>query len=237
MRGILFCAVWVALSIAAPCRGDIVNGSFENFVGTDTAGDADGLGRTVYVSGSTGVTGWTLSGTGDVYLHHTPDIGNTIGQEFNFAQAGGTYLDLSGGIGGGVSGQHAVISQAFTTVPTEQYELSFYIGAARSPSASINVQLSGASTLLNTTLTALAPSTNINWSLKTFAFTADSNTTTLSFRDTSNNDDNYSFVDNVSISQITVPEPGNLVSCSILLASSMTYSMRARRWPGKRRLD
>jgi Protein of unknown function (DUF642) len=237
MRGSLFCAIWVALALAVPCSGSIVNGSFESFVGTDTAGDADGLGRTVYGSGSSGVTGWTLSGTGDVYLHHTPDIGNTIGQEFNFAQAGSTYLDLSGGIGGGVSGQHAVISQAFATVPTELYELSFYIGAARSPSASINVQLLGASNLLNSTLTALAPSTNINWSLKTFVFTANSTTTTLSFHDTSNNDDNYSFVDNVSVSQVAVPEPSNLVTWSILLASSMTYSIRARRWPSEQRLS
>jgi hypothetical protein len=162
-----------------------------------------------------------LSGSGDVYLHHTPDIGNTIGQNFNFAQQGTTYLDLSGGIGGGVSGQHAVISQAFATIPSQLYELSFYIGAANSPASSINVQLTGASSLINTTLQASAPSTNINWTLQTFQFMADSLTATLRFQDLSNFDDNYSFVDNVSVNLAgDVPEPGTAMLCALLLVCS-----------------
>ncbi len=97
-------ALMIAIvTMASTATASIVtNGSFETFVsGTD-----GGTGRQVFQVGihDTNITGWTLEGSGDVYLHITPDIGVAIGENFNFAQAGNVYLDLSGGIGGGVSG-------------------------------------------------------------------------------------------------------------------------------------
>jgi hypothetical protein len=185
----------------------IVNGSFESAA----AGLSDGAGRQSYVVGThdTAISAWTLTGVGDVYLHESPDIGNAIGSNFNHAQSGTKYLDLSGGIGGGTSGNHATIYQEFLTTVGTTYELSFYIGAAFSPFATINVQVDGAAPILNQTLTAAPASTNINWTQHSFLFEADSNTSKLTFKDLSSFDDNVSFVDNVSVS--AVPEPSSLV--------------------------
>jgi hypothetical protein len=189
----------------------IVNGSFESAA----AGLADGPGRQSYVVGThdTAISGWTLVGAGDVYLHESPDIGNAIGSTFNFAQSGNKYLDLSGGIGGGTSGNHATVYQEFGTTPGTMYELSFYVGAAFSPLATINVQVDGAAPILNQTLTAAPPSTNIDWTQHSLLFEADSNTTRLSLKDLSSFDDNVSFVDNVSVS--AVPEPSSLLMLGI----------------------
>ncbi len=168
-----------------------------------------GAGRQIYIVGTNGngITGWTLSGAGDIYLHRSPEIGNAIGSTFNFAQSGNVYLDLSVGIGGGQSGDHATISQAFATTPSTSYALSFFVGAAFAPLASIHVSVTGASRLVDATLTAPAPSSTINWGLQTFMFTADSTSTTLRFRDLSGSDDNASFVDSVSVVESTsVPE-------------------------------
>ncbi|HVT27202.1 MAG TPA: DUF642 domain-containing protein [Lacipirellulaceae bacterium] len=198
------------VAVGSESQASIINGSFELPVVNDMT--AAGSGRQTFGVGSTDITGWVISGVGDVYLHKSPQIGTAIGAEFNFAQAGNQYLDLSGGIGGGVSGLHATISQSVPTIIGESYLLEFYIGAARSPSASINVKLAGAASLLNQTLTASAPNTNIVWTKQSFPFIADSLTTTLSFVDTSTFDDNYSFVDNVSITRV-VPEPSSLLYC------------------------
>jgi hypothetical protein len=102
----------------------ISNGSFET---TGPGGGGAGSGRYVYVSGvhTNEIAGWVLTGTGDVYIHESPAIGNAIGANFNSAQDGNKYLDLSGGIGGGTSGQHATLYQDFATVASQQYVLDF----------------------------------------------------------------------------------------------------------------
>lgn len=91
------------------------------------------------------------------------------------------------------------------------------------PEATINVQLTGATSLLNTTLTPAAPSVNINWTLETFAFVADSTITRLSFTDTSDLDDHTSFVDNVMV----VPEPAS--GLLLLLGAAVWLRCRQRR--------
>lgn len=212
-------AVATLLLLAGPSpmvRGAILNGSFESH----ETGIDGGAGREVFIVGTngSGIHDWLLEGNGDVYLHITPAIGSAIGSTFNFAQDQNTYLDLSGGLGGGGNGIHATVSQTFATVPTAEYQLSFFIGAAFSPSSTINVQLNGASPLLNQTLTASGPDQNIVWTQKTFVFTADSSLTKLSFRDVSGGDDNVSFVDSVSVELVgnaAVPEPASMAIWSV----------------------
>ncbi len=178
----------------------ILNGSFEapGLFGSSGFGP----GRQQYSAPSVALTNWTVAGGGDVFLHKAPEIGIDVNPSFNSAQHGNFYLDLSGSY---KDSAHATIYQEFSTIPFAAYELSFFIGASNQtlPTTSINVQLDGATLLLNTTLTPLPPSTNIEWSLQTFSFVADSTTTRLSFKDISTLDDNTSFVDNVSV----VPEP------------------------------
>ena len=141
----------------------------------------------------------------------------------NQAQDGNFYLDLSGSY---QNSAHATVFQDFATTPFTTYELSYYIGASHQlpPAATINVQLTGAATLLNSTLTPLAPSTNVNWSLQTFSFVADSTTTRLSFVDVSTSDDNTSFVDNVSVN--VVPEPSSMVLFAVGAVGLRTFGRR-----------
>jgi uncharacterized protein DUF642 len=219
-RALTVCGVIVFIVLCSgTARASVVNGGFELSVVDDTT--AAGSGRQTFASGSTGINGWVISGPGDVYLHKSPQIGTAIGSTFNFAQDGNQYLDLSGGIGGGTAGMHATVSQSVATVVGQSYLLEFYIGAATSPSATINVKLDGASSLLNQTLTAVPPTANIVWTKQSFSFTADSITTTLSFVDLSGFDDNHSFVDNVSIVGV-VPEPSSFFYWSAAFGATIS---------------
>lgn len=167
----------------------IINGSFEL---PGVFGNA-GPGRQQYVAPSL-IGGWTVGGMGDIFLHKCPEM--DAGPTFCPAQEGSFYLDLSG------SGPpHATVYQDFPTTPGSTYQLSFYIGASiqTPPAPTINVQVMGGATLLNTSVTPLAPGTNINWTLQTFAFVADSSLTRLQFTDTSSDDENASFVDNARV--------------------------------------
>ena len=110
---------------------------------------------------------------------------------------------------------HATIYQFLPTIPGTTYELSFFIGAALSPSPTINVRLDGSVPILNQVLTADAPSTNIAWKPESFIFVADSLLTKLSFHDISSFDDNVSFVDSVSVN--AVPEPRSIFVWSLLV--------------------
>jgi Domain of unknown function (DUF1906)/Protein of unknown function (DUF642)/Viral BACON domain/Putative binding domain, N-terminal len=181
-----------ATATATPGPNLIVNGSFESpgFIGGNSGG-----GRQQYIAPSTEITGWTVSGTGDVFVHKCPDI-QAAGSTYCSPNDGAFYVDLSG------SGPpHASISQDFVTTPGQLYQLSFFVGASslNPPSSTINVQVIGANSLLNTNVTPLAPGTSINWSEKQFSFTANSTATSISFTDTSTADDNVSFIDNVTV--------------------------------------
>src|SRR5215813_10043535 len=64
----------------------ILNGSFESPGISGTSGF--GSGRQQYSVPSVALTNWTVAGSGDVFLHKSPDIGNDAGPSFNFAQDG-----------------------------------------------------------------------------------------------------------------------------------------------------
>lgn len=216
------CVFFLGALCCRELRADlIVNGNFE----VSGSGISDGAGRDVYIFGThnNSINGWTLGSMGDVYLHHSPAIGNAIGANFNFAQDGQTYLDLSGGIGGGQTGNHATIFQDISTSAGSSYELRFFTGAAFAPSPTINVRVDGVGSLLNETLTAPTPSTNIVWSQQSFTFLANSALTRISFQGLSGNDDNVSFIDNVSVT--AVPEPSSLLLTAICgLAALLRFS-------------
>src|SRR5262249_31362298 len=127
---------------------------------------------------------------------------------------------------------HATLYQDFATVPLQAYELSFFTGAAFAPSATINVRIDGATSLLDQTLAASAPATNIVWTDERFTFVANSTTTRLSFRDVSGSDDNVSFVDNVAVNLAAgaVPDPSSalmaLIGTSLVAVRAVRRSRR-----------
>lgn len=155
-----------------------------------------------YGPSNAAITNWTL-GPGHIVVHHSPDAGNNVNPTFNFAHDGNYYLDLSSS-----GGAQAMIYQDFATIPQQSYELSFYIGASNygvPTGPTINVTVSGAAALLNSTLTPAGPGININWTLNTFRFVADAATTRLSFVDVSGIDDNASYVDTVRVVPLVDP--------------------------------
>ncbi len=180
----------------------IINGSFEDPVISGSYAS--------FLPGATALTGWTIPGPFVTIIHHSPDAGSANGYStYNFAKSGDNYLDLSG------TGNQSAIYQDFATIPSAAYNLSFYIGASAEtlPAATIGVDLVGSISLFHLTLTPSAPSTNINWTLQSLNFVANSTTTRLSLKGLSGFDDNASFVDNISVSQI--PEPSSALTLSL----------------------
>jgi hypothetical protein len=225
---LMIAAAYLALTSSGKAQNLIQNGSFELPGLTVPSEVRDNI--------SQGIPNWTIAGNnffaGQVTIHKTPDVGNLVNPTFNFAQDGNYYIDLSG------QGTHGIIFQDFATVPFTSYNLSFYIGASSDypPSANINVKLDGIASLLDTTLTPNAPTTNIDWSLQTFLFTADSATTRLSFLDVGpsgngnpSNDNNTSYIDNVQVE--AVPEPSTYALLAIAALIGLA-SLRRRRSAG-----
>src|ERR1017187_7882239 len=88
----LLVAVGSILVPSAQAQNLIQNGSFEQ--PGFGAGSYD-VGRQQYLAPSTAITGWTVAGSGDVFLHKSPDIG-VLDSTFLNAENGSYYLDLSG---------------------------------------------------------------------------------------------------------------------------------------------
>jgi hypothetical protein len=175
-----------AVGSAAQAQNLIQNGSFESPV--------VGFQQEV-VSGSTLLTPWIVSGSGDVNIMNGPANGG----DYGLAQDGSNYLDLSGD-----GFPHPTLYQDFPTTRNVKYTLIFYIGSSSyyPPPQTIHVSLfeNGHGYLLNTNLTPVTPSGNsIDWTPEVFVFTATTNVTRLQFLDTSSTDDNSSYIDNVSV--------------------------------------
>jgi hypothetical protein len=180
------------------------NGSFE----------APAFANAVYYLASTNndLPGWTVSGSSsrNVAIHKTPDVGAVMGSTFNSAKEGNYYLDLSGN-----GTNHPTISAGFTTWQGFRYQLSFWYGAAvtNAPDPTINVYVRDETTNVNVTLASL-PATNgaIVWSYYSVTWIAHANGTGLYFHDTSTNDDNAGFIDDVRVT----PYPAQLKPFRIL---------------------
>lgn len=127
----------------------------------------------------------------------------------------------------------ATLSQSFATTPGQYYILTFDAGilAYTTDSQSAEVKVSGNAVLLSETVNLQGDGTGIpRWTEKGYAFTADSSTTTLTFRDLSTATIGIDFLlDNVRVSAATpqaaaayqFPEP-ELSTPSMSIASGET---------------
>lgn len=83
---------------------------------------------------------------------------------------------------------NAILSQSFSTTPGQVYRLSFNLGvlAYNNDEQRMQIIVSGAGTPLLQTISLNGPGGgNTRWSAQSFTFTADSSTTTLTFKDVS----------------------------------------------------
>src|SRR5947208_3781923 len=193
------------------------NGSFE----------APAFTNAVYYLSSTNndLPGWTVSGSSsrNAAVHKSPDVGAVMGSTFNSANEGNYYLDLSGN-----TANHPTIRASFPTWQGFSYQLSFWFGAAvtNAPDPTINVYVFDEHTNVNVTLASL-PATNgaVVWSYYSVTWVAHANSTGLYFHDTSTNDDNASFIDDVRVT----PYPSQLRPFRIL-SVSYDWSYPAAGW-------
>jgi hypothetical protein len=201
----LACVCAAVLPLALPVMGTnlLYNGGFE------LGGFTNAI--SYVTSTNNDIPGWTVQGTAsrNVALHKSPEVGQALGPEFNYAQDGSNYLDLSGN-----GTNHPTVVQGFPTWQGFGYVLSFWLGAAsQTPAATINVQIFDERTNLNVTLTpAPTANGNISWTRFEFNWIAHANNSLLRFRDLSNTDDNASFIDNVRVE----PYPSQLPPFRVL---------------------
>jgi len=104
-----------------------------------------------------------------------------------------------------------VLSQSFATTPGADYTLTFDYGTYGAPGVggqTLDVEVSGSSTLVNTTATSPAGGFNTPFELFTLDFTADSSSTVLMFTDSPGNNTmgNDGVLDNVSVVDPPVPD-------------------------------
>ncbi|MEO8617436.1 MAG: Ig-like domain-containing protein [Luteolibacter sp.] len=121
-----------------------------------------------------GETPWTMTGNYLVYANNAP-----------YLASDGTKMVI---MNGGQSTPNAVLSQTFATIPGQSYLLNFDIGilAGNFSEQALRVELTGASPLLSVTDSVFGNGlANTVWATKNHQFTANSATTTLTFRDQS----------------------------------------------------
>lgn len=142
----------------------------------------------------TAIPGWTP----------TPNV-NVVAGTFsssagNLAKEGNQYLDLVG------EGGQGSISQSFATIIGQVYNLNFwYSHNLFSGLNSASARLSAGSLSDSITHTG-GTNANLNWVYYSNTFTANANTTTLSFVNTAGAGNEGVFLDAVSV--VAVPEPG-----------------------------
>jgi hypothetical protein len=214
-------AVLIALSSVSFGANLITNGGFE----TPVVGSG---GNMQFLSGSSGLTGWTIGGT-DVYLLDTGFTFN--GVTFN-SHSGNQALDITGV---GNSGANT-ISQTIATVIGTSYTLSFWLGNAHgtipaySLASSVSLSVTG---LGNMAFTNAAITLNaVNWALQTLTFTASSSSTTLTFTNTTPTADGYAGLDDITLD--AVPDAG---SSLLLLGLVVLGLFGAARVPRLSRTD
>lgn len=179
----------IMASIGAPASAEqLVNGGFETPTGYFTT-----------YSG-TQIPGWTVT------ANNVDIASNAIyGANSAYAYEGVQWLDLVG------TGRSGAIGQTFATTVGTVYQLSFaYANNPDFTPASANVAVMGLTTLLAASIThADSTRTTAGWTIYTGNFTADSANATLSFTDTSHNQNAGVYLDAVSVQALAtaVPEP------------------------------
>jgi Protein of unknown function (DUF642) len=209
--GLALAAAAVALAFAGTSGAQaapFTNGSFEDGVFTPDGNDTD-----VLNTGSTTMTGWTVTG------HDIAWIGPT--NPFGLSPSDGSkFLDLTSyslGTGGGVA-------QSFDTINHGQYTVSFDLGGGNGVSIDAGVN-GGHQTFSGATLSTLT-----SWDSQTFNFIASGTTTLLSLVGTAQSN-NFIGLDHVQIAfngVAATPLPG-----SVLMFGTALFGLGILGWRKK----
>jgi hypothetical protein len=200
------CLTFAALLLALAATSDaavILNGSFENGQADD--GSPNNY-MTVTANSTTGVTNWTVGPNQLAFYWKNNGSDAQQGTRWiNFADPGPSFLS---------------ISQSFAVNNNYQYTVSYYERERVNPGNALQASISLASGSATGTLSQTANNQTTTWALFTFTFVSHADTTaTLTFAGggtTYNLGDPPYYgtgLDNVSLSEIALPEPSSLVAC------------------------
>jgi hypothetical protein len=197
--------VLVLVFAASAARANsIVNGSFE------TPLVPNGF-FTNFLTGSTGITGWTVVGP-------EASIVSTNYASFGFtfpAEDGNQWLDLTGDLTNSVEG----VKQTFATTPGAMYNLSYFVGNQVNPggpwgtTSTVDVLVNGTPIQTATNSMGAGGTTQV-WEQFTTSFLATSSSTTLEFLNGDPRNDNSNGLDNVVVTPgpvVSTPEPSTLL--------------------------
>jgi hypothetical protein len=208
--------------VSGIARGNLItNPSFETPV--VTAGSFEN-----FATGSTGITGWTVTGPTDtgVSAISTTFVQNGVTFE---AEDGNQWIDLTGDGSNSTEG----IEQTVTTAPGTNYVLTFYVGNTTGGGifgTTSTDALSIDGTEVNTYENANADATGLSWEQFTYSFTATGASTTIGFANLDPASDNSNGLDMVDLevgSSTATPEPGTeaLVGGALVL---LAFALRRR---------
>jgi Protein of unknown function (DUF642) len=203
-------AMLIALAAANARANLITNGSFETTTPAVSTGTCS-----VYGTGSTDVTGWTVVGAGGTDVAACNTSFTQSGISF-VAEDGSNWVDLTGL---NSNNDTEGVQQTIATSIGKSYMLSFWVGNVDSPSTTFGVTSTVDVSVDGTSLGAFTNScttctTTLAWKEFSDSFTATTTSTTLTFLNGDPANDNSNGLDNVSLvanGSATVPEPSLLV--------------------------
>lgn len=188
----------LAVSVGVAHGAAFVNGSFET-------GPAPGSFATL-AGGNTSITGWTVTGNSIDYIGSYWQPGD-----------GSRSIDLNGNAQGG-------IQQTFDTILNQVYRVTFLMAGNPDGPPVIKTLTASAGSFSGNFTAAAGTRTNMGWTQKSFSFTAQGTSTTLSFA--SQDATAYgAALDRVTLTP--VPEPATLGLAAVGLVAA--WRRRARR--------
>jgi len=214
-------AALVVTGATAAAAAAFINGDFESCTGCVL----NPRGFDLLAGGSSQLTGWTVVGG------HPNRAVDYVGHYW-MPESGSDSLALSGAGGSGVS-------QTFSTIVGEKYDVKFYISGAPNPTVhpikTIAVTAGSAPTMdynFNASNNSL---TNMGWQVENYDFTATSTSTTLSFvndpeRGAGPAGQPYRLaLDNVSVTAVPEPATWAMMILGFGFAGSSLRSARGNR--------
>ncbi len=199
-----WCAMACALCLGPAALGSIVNGGFEPVAGGPTYVALPG--------GSTQISGWTTTDSGAEWfqpsafgLTNSPNGGWVVDVANTVFSAGG-------------------IEQTFTTVASTVYQVDFHFGSHQASGRDGTAEIIVAAGAASQTFNIANPGSDIVWEARSFTFTANAASTTLSFRCVQSAFEHFAYIDGITAT--VVPAPA--IAASMIIAGIGALGRRKR---------
>ncbi len=200
-------------TLIAVCTFSMVTGIARGNLITDPGFETPAVtpgGFTNFLTGSTSITGWTVTGPAATAVSIVSTTFSQNGVNFE-AEEGNQWLDLTGDGSNSTEG----ISQSVSTTPGTNYVLSFYIGNTTgggifgtTSTDALYINGTNVGSFENSNI----DSTGLNWEQFTYDFMASGSSTTIGFVNLDPSGDNSNGLDlvDLEVGTSSVPEPATV---------------------------